>query len=90
MLSSDDHGAAFRQGQNIIIYTAALLGIDNTYFEAAELDGATPLHTEGHPIVSHWSSLPPCSCWLPASSAPFQVFMNAYDDRRRPRTLPPR
>lgn len=29
------------QGSNIIIYIAALLGIDNSYFEAAELDGAT-------------------------------------------------
>ena len=29
------------QGTNIIIYIAALLGIDNSYFEAAELDGAT-------------------------------------------------
>ena len=28
------------QGSNIIIYIAALLGIDNSYFEAAELDGA--------------------------------------------------
>ena len=33
------------QGQNIIIYTAALLGIDNTYFEAAELDGASGVQT---------------------------------------------
>ena len=29
------------QGTNIIIYIAALMGIDNSYFEAAELDGAT-------------------------------------------------
>ena len=28
-------------GSNIIIYIAALLNIDNTYFEAAEIDGAT-------------------------------------------------
>ena len=28
-------------GSNIIIYMAALHGIDNTYFEAAEIDGAT-------------------------------------------------
>ena len=28
-------------GSNIIIYMAALHGIDNTYYEAAEIDGAT-------------------------------------------------
>ena len=28
-------------GQNVIIYTAALLGVDATYYEAADIDGAT-------------------------------------------------
>ena len=36
------------QGSSIIIYIAALMGIDNTYFEAAELDGASRFQKMWH------------------------------------------
>lgn len=65
------------QGQNIIIYTAALLGIDNTYFEAAELDGATFMQKVTRivfPLVK------PTTLFLLVTGVigSFQVFMNAY------------
>lgn len=65
------------QGQNIIIYTAALLGIDNTYFEASQLDGATFLQNVRYivfPLVR------PTTLFLLVTGiiGSFQVFMNAY------------
>ena len=65
------------QGQNIIISTAALLGIDNTYFEAAELDGATFMQKVTRivfPLVK------PTTLFLLVTGVigSFQVFMNAY------------
>lgn len=65
------------QGQNIIIYTAALLGIDNTYFEAAELDGANFMQKVCYivfPLVK------PTTLFLLVTGVigSFQVFMNAY------------
>lgn len=65
------------QGQNIIIYTAALLGIDNIYFEAAELDGATFIQKVTRivfPLVK------PTTLFLLVTGVigSFQVFMNAY------------
>lgn len=65
------------QGQNIIIYTAALLGIDNTYFEAAELDGASFMQKVRFivfPLVK------PTTLFLLVTGVigSFQVFMNAY------------
>jgi multiple sugar transport system permease protein len=65
------------QGQNIIIYTAALLGIDNSYFEAAELDGASFMQKVRFivfPLVK------PTTLFLFVTGVigSFQVFMNAY------------
>ena len=65
------------QGQNIIIYTAALLGIDYSYFEAAELDGATFMQKVRYivfPLVK------PTTLFLLVTGiiGSFQVFMNAY------------
>lgn len=65
------------QGQNIIIYTAALLGIDYSYFEAAELDGATfteKIRYIVFPLVK------PTTLFLLVTGiiGSFQVFMNAY------------
>lgn len=65
------------QGQNIIIYTAALLGIDNTYFEAAELDGATFIQKVTRII---FPLVKPTTLFLLVTGVigSFQVFMNAY------------
>ena len=65
------------QGSNIIIYIAALLGIDNSYFEAAELDGATfmqKVHYIVFPLVK------PTTLFLLVTGVigSFQVFMNAF------------
>lgn len=65
------------QGSNIIIYIAALLGIDNSYFEAAELDGATFLQKVRFivfPLVK------PTTLFLLVTGiiGSFQVFMNAF------------
>lgn len=65
------------QGSNIIIYIAALLGIDNTYFEAAELDGATFMQKVRFivfPLVK------PTTLFLLVTGVinSFQVFMNAF------------
>ena len=64
------------QGSNIIIYIAALLGIDNSYFEAAELDGATFMQKVRYivfPLVK------PTTLFLLVTGVigSFQVFMNA-------------
>ena len=65
------------QGQNVIIYTAALLGIDYSYYEAAELDGATFMQKIRYivfPLVK------PTTLFLLITGiiGSFQVFMNAY------------
>ena len=65
------------QGCNIIIYIAALLGIDNSYFEAAELDGATFMQKVRYivfPLVK------PTTLFLLVTGVigSFQVFMNAF------------
>lgn len=65
------------QGQNIIIYTAALLGIDSSYYEAADLDGATfmqKIRCIVLPLVK------PTTLFLLVTGiiGSFQVFMNAY------------
>ncbi len=65
------------QGSNIIIYIAALLGIDNSYFEAAELDGASFMQKVRFivfPLVK------PTTLFLLVTGiiGSFQVFMNAF------------
>lgn len=65
------------QGSNIIIYIAALLGINNSYFEAAELDGATFMQKVRYivfPLVK------PTTLFLLVTGVigSFQVFMNAF------------
>ena len=65
------------QGQNIIIYTAALLGIDTSYYEAADLDGATFLQKIRYIVVP---LVKPTTLFLLVTGVigSFQVFMNAY------------
>ena len=65
------------QGQNIIIYIAALLSIDNSYFEAAEVDGATFMQK------IRFIVLPLCKpttlfLLITGIIGSFQVFMNSY------------
>lgn len=74
-------------GSNIIIYMAALHGIDNTYYEAAEIDGATFLQKVRYVV---FPLCKPTTLFLLVTGiiGSFQVFMNAYslhDDWRRPR-----
>lgn len=64
-------------GTNIIIYLAALLGVPDSFFEAADLDGATffqKLHYIVIPLVK------PTTLFLLVTGiiGSFQVFMNAY------------
>ena len=72
------------QGSNIIIYIAALLGIDNSYFEAAELDGATFFQKVRYIVF------PPCEAddALSARDGYHRLVPGVperlYDDRRRP------
>jgi multiple sugar transport system permease protein len=64
-------------GSNIIIYMAALHGIDNTYFEAAEMDGATFLQKIAYIV---FPLCKPTTLFLLVTGiiGSFQVFMNAY------------
>lgn len=64
-------------GTRIITYIAALLGIDNSYFEAAELDGAS-FFQKVRFIV--WPLVKPTTLFLLITGVigSFQVFMNAY------------
>lgn len=64
-------------GSNIIIYIAALLGIDNTYFEAAEIDGATFMQKVKYIV---FPLCKPTTLFLLITGIinSFQVFMNAY------------
>ena len=65
------------QGSNIIIYIAALLGIDNSYFEAAELDGATFMQKVRYVV---FPLVKPTTLFLLVTGVigSFQVFMNAF------------
>jgi multiple sugar transport system permease protein len=64
-------------GAGIIIYLAALLGIDPSYYEAADLDGATFLKKLRHIVLPF---LKPTTLFLLVTSVigSFQVFQNAY------------
>lgn len=64
-------------GTSIITYIAALHGIDNSYFEAAELDGATFMQ-KVRLIV--WPLVKPTTLFLLVTGVigSFQVFMNAF------------
>lgn len=64
-------------GSNIIIYMAALHGIDNTYFEAAEIDGASFLQKVRYIV---FPLCKPTTLFLLVTGiiGSFQVFMNAY------------
>ena len=64
-------------GSNIIFYMAALHGIDNTYFEAAEIDGATFLQKVRYIV---FPLCKPTTLFLLVTGiiGSFQVFMNAY------------
>lgn len=65
------------QGQNVIIYIAALLSIDNSYFEAAEIDGATFMQKVRFIV---WPLCKPTTLFLLVTGiiGSFQVFMNSY------------
>jgi multiple sugar transport system permease protein len=64
-------------GTGIIIYLAGLLGIDDTYYEAAELDGANFFQKLRHIVVP---SLKPATLFLLVTGVigSFQVFQNAF------------
>jgi len=64
-------------GTNIIIYIAALLGIPDSYFEAADLDGATFLKKLRYVVIP---LLKPTTLFLLVTGVitSFQVFMSAY------------
>lgn len=65
------------QGSSIIIYIAALLGIDTSYFEAAGIDGATFLQKVRYIVLPLCK---PTTLFLLVTGVinSFQVFMNAY------------
>lgn len=65
------------QGSSIIIYIAALLGIDPSYFEAADIDGATFLQKVRYIVLPLCK---PTTLFLLVTGIinSFQVFMNAY------------
>jgi len=64
-------------GTSIIIYLAALLGIDTSYYEAAELDGANFLQKLWYIVIP---CLKPTTLFLLVTGVigSFQVFQNAY------------
>lgn len=64
-------------GTNIIIYLAALLGVPNSLFEAADLDGATFLQKVWYIVLP---LVKPTTLFLLVTGVigSFQVFMNAY------------
>ncbi|GIO66378.1 sugar ABC transporter permease [Paenibacillus sp. FSL M7-1455] len=64
-------------GTSIIIYLAALLGIDGSYYEAAELDGASFFQKLWYIVVP---CLKPTTLFLLVTGVigSFQVFQNAY------------
>ncbi|MFC5452038.1 carbohydrate ABC transporter permease [Paenibacillus aestuarii] len=64
-------------GTSIIIYLAGLLGIDDTFYEAADLDGANFFQKLWYIVVP---SLKPATLFLLVTGVigSFQVFQNAY------------
>ncbi|WP_317956013.1 carbohydrate ABC transporter permease [Paenibacillus chitinolyticus] len=64
-------------GTSIIIYLAALLGIDESYYEAAELDGASFIKKLWYIVIP---CLKPTTLFLLVTGVigSFQVFQNAY------------
>lgn len=64
-------------GTSIIIYIAALLGIPDSYFEAAELDGATFFSKLRYIVIP---LVKPTTLFLLVTGiiGSFQVFMNSY------------
>lgn len=64
-------------GTSIIIYLAALMGIDDSYYEAAELDGANFLQKLRHIVIPF---LKPTTLFLLVTGVigSFQVFQNAF------------
>ncbi len=64
-------------GTNIIIYIAALLGIPDSYFEAADLDGASFIKKLRYIVIP---LLKPTTLFLLVTGVigSFQVFMSAY------------
>jgi multiple sugar transport system permease protein len=64
-------------GASIIIYLAALLGIDESYYEAAELDGASFLQKLWYIVIP---ALKPTTLFLLVTGVigSFQVFQNAF------------
>jgi multiple sugar transport system permease protein len=64
-------------GTNIIIYLAAMLGVPESYFEAADLDGASFFQKLRYIVVP---LLHPTTLFLLVTGiiGSFQVFMNAY------------
>lgn len=64
-------------GTSIIIYIAALLGIDNTNFEAAEIDGANFMQKIWYIVIPLVKSTT-LFLFITGIINSFQVFMNAY------------
>lgn len=64
-------------GTSIIIYLAALIGIDDSYYEAAELDGASFMKKVWYIVIP---CLKPTTLFLLVTGVigSFQVFQNAY------------
>lgn len=64
-------------GGNIIIYIAALLGIDPSYYEAADMDGATFIQKVRYVV---WPLVKPTTIFLTITSVinGFQSFQNAF------------
>ncbi|MBD2867029.1 carbohydrate ABC transporter permease [Paenibacillus arenilitoris] len=64
-------------GTSIIIYLAALIGIDNSYYEAAELDGASFFQKLSYIVIPF---MKPTTLFLLVTGiiGSFQVFQNAY------------
>lgn len=64
-------------GGNIIIYIAALLGIDSTFYEAADIDGATFFQKIRYVV---WPLVKPTTIFLAITSVinGFQSFQNAF------------
>ncbi len=64
-------------GRNIIIYIAALLGVDSTYYEAADMDGASFFQKIRYVV---WPLIKPTTVFLTITSVinGFQSFQNAY------------